>query len=70
MTDMHLYKMVCNVSNASKDDLDRWLANHAKGRHSTLLQNDGVVAVYLDDDSDRIALRESFDVSKVTYTRD
>ena len=70
MTDMHFYKMICDVTNASEADLARWLANHAKGRHSTLRRNDGVIAVYLDDDSDRIALREFFDVSKVTYTRD
>ena len=66
MADTHRYKLVCEVTSASEADLAHWLANHAKGRHSTL-QYSNSVNVYLDDDRDWIALREAFDVRKVHF---
>lgn len=60
------YKMTCEVKNASKSDLDQWLANHASGRHASLQYPDHA-CVYLDVEADRIALREAFDVAKVNW---
>ena len=34
-TSMVRYKFRCEVENATKADLDRWLANYAHGPHST-----------------------------------
>jgi hypothetical protein len=66
MSDLHRYKMICIVSGATQADVDRWLANYAKGRHATLVRSTKV-DVYLDDERDRIALRGSFDVEKVQF---
>jgi hypothetical protein len=62
------YKMIITVANASLADLDRWLASHAVGHLSTAPGYfDSTVTVYLNDERDRIALRESFDVEKVAF---
>jgi hypothetical protein len=61
------YKMVVSVAHASRADLDRWLANHATGRFATGPEFLGLVSVYLAEERDRIALRESFDVERVQF---
>jgi hypothetical protein len=54
---LHKYRFVVEGTGASQSDLDQWLANHATRAHATL-QHRGTdyIAVYLDDDRDRLKL--------------